>query len=161
MRTKIYAHKKIRVPCHPCVTEQLVRGNQPPPRQTDVQISQDDQGDGHGAARANHTATKSKIAYCRVSSPNQRRDLERQVDAMRSSFPEHRVVTDIGSGINFKRRGLLSVLDAVVRGDVEEVVVAHRDRLCRFAFDLVKWIMHKHGFASERLECRTGFRFLE
>lgn len=86
-----------------------------------------------------------KIVYCRVSSPAQRGDLERQVAAMRSQFPAHHVITDIGSGINFKRRGLLAILDVALRGGVDEVVVAHRDRLCRFAFDLVEWILNRHG----------------
>lgn len=97
------------------------------------------------ASSATATAPKKKILYCRVSSPGQRGDLERQINTMRTSFPDHKLVTDIGSGINFKRKGLLAILDDAMRGNVEEVVVAHRDRLARFAFDLLKWIFDRFG----------------
>jgi predicted site-specific integrase-resolvase len=59
-----------------------------------------------------------------------------------SQFPNHHLIFDIGSGINFKRPGLRSLLERSSCRLVKEVVVAHRDRLCRFAFDLIKFIFH-------------------
>jgi predicted site-specific integrase-resolvase len=59
---------------------------------------------------------------------------------MRSRYPEHEVIEDIGSGLGFKRKGFTSLLDAIMRGDVEELVIAHRDRLCRFGFELLERI---------------------
>lgn len=88
---------------------------------------------------------KQSICYCRVSSQGQKDDLQRQVDHMLSRFPNHRIVTDIGSGINFKRKGLRSILELSAKGMVSEVVVAYRDRLCRFAFELLEWFFHLHG----------------
>ena len=88
---------------------------------------------------------RRRIAYCRVSSNGQKDDLARQVEHMRSLLPEHTVVTDVGSGINFRRKGLRSILELASRGHIEEVVVAHRDRLCRFAFELVEWVLSLHG----------------
>ena len=88
---------------------------------------------------------RSHICYCRVSSTKQRDDLERQVGHMRELFPTYEIITDIGSGLNFKRKGLLSILERAMRGDVEELVVAYRDRLCRFGFDLIEWIICKNG----------------
>jgi predicted site-specific integrase-resolvase len=85
--------------------------------------------------------TRYDVVYCRVSSTKQSDDLERQVEHMRAQFPGHRVITDVGSGINFKRKGLRTLLGEAQRGRVRQVVVAHRDRLCRFAFDLVEWIL--------------------
>lgn len=64
---------------------------------------------------------------------------------MRAQFPTHKVITDVGSGINFKRKGLRTLLDEAQRGRIRQVVVAHRDRLCRFAFELVEWILAKGG----------------
>jgi hypothetical protein len=64
---------------------------------------------------------------------------------MRADFPEHIIVTDVASGINFKRRGLLSILDRAYRGEVEEVVVAYRDRLARFASELIEWQLRTCG----------------
>ena len=87
----------------------------------------------------------SSICYCRVSSTKQRDDLERQSARMHELYPSYEIVTDIGSGLNFKRKGFISILERAMRGDVKELVVAHRDRLCRFGFDLVEWIIEKNG----------------
>ena len=82
----------------------------------------------------------TKICYCRVSSYKQMDDLNRQKDFFRENYPNHELVTDIGSGLNWKRKGLQTILDKAMRGVISEVVVAHRDRLCRFAFELLEWI---------------------
>ena len=50
---------------------------------------------------------KRKICYCRVSSLGQKSDLENQIKYMKELYPTHELITDIGSGINFKRKGLL------------------------------------------------------
>lgn len=92
-----------------------------------------------------NTSEKRRIAYCRVSSKKQADDLERQKDSFRSSHPNHELVEDIGSGINFKRRGLQRILEYSMRGELEEVVVSHRDRLCRFAFELIESILDKNN----------------
>ena len=91
------------------------------------------------------TNNKRKICYCRVSSRNQRNDLERQISFMQTKFPEHTIIQDIGSGINWKRTGLKTILESAMQGKLSEVVVTHRDRLCRFAFELVKWILEEQG----------------
>ena len=95
---------------------------------------------------SNHLShEKEKIAYCRVSSKKQSDDLERQKDFFRTNYPTHRVVEDIGSGINWKRKGLQTILDKAMRGDISEIMVAHRDRLCRFAFELIEFILETRG----------------
>ena len=83
---------------------------------------------------------KQKIIYCRVSSKKQVDDLERQTNLLREQYPDHLLVTDVGSGINWKRKGLQTILESAMSGELEEVVVAHRDRLCRFAFELLQFI---------------------
>ena len=85
------------------------------------------------------------IVYARVSSRKQRGDLERQIATLRSHHPGHRVVSDNGSGLNFKRKGLLHLLDLAFEGRLRNVVVTHRDRLARFGFDLVEHILSRHG----------------
>lgn len=88
------------------------------------------------------------VIYARVSSQHQATsgDLARQVADLRAAFPHHELVTDVASGINFSTRaGFTAMVDAVLRGDVTEVVVAHRDRLCRVAFDLVAHVFHAMG----------------
>ncbi|MFA5039844.1 MAG: IS607 family transposase [Candidatus Omnitrophota bacterium] len=97
------------------------------------------------AAKDATAKPRARILYCRVSSTKQRPDLERQRADLRARYPEHEVVEDIASGINFHRRGLLAILDRAIRGGVDEVVVAHRDRLCRIAFELVEHILGQCG----------------
>jgi putative resolvase len=84
------------------------------------------------------------ICYCRVSSRNQKEDLERQVQKMQEQFPGYQIITDIGSGINWKRKGLRSILDLTNKRLIQKVVVAYRDRLCRFAFELIEWILQQN-----------------
>lgn len=84
---------------------------------------------------------KQKIIYCRVSSRKQEDDLNRQTGLLQQQYPNHVLVTDIGSGINWKRKGLQTILELAMSGKLEEIVVAHRDRLCRFAFELIEFIL--------------------
>lgn len=96
----------------------------------------------------NETNERANILYARVSSKKQSNDLDRQIEFIRSAKPEYinyRVVTDIASGINFKRKGLLDILERSIHGVVGEVVVAHKDRMSRFGFDLIKTIIEKAG----------------
>ena len=85
------------------------------------------------------------VCYCRVSSAKQRGDLNRQVAQMRQLYPDVEVVTDIAGGLNWQRKGLLSILERLHRGDKLDVVVAHRDRLARFGFELIEWLVQQNG----------------
>jgi putative resolvase len=89
-------------------------------------------------------STSTTVCYCRVSSAKQKDDLERQVAFMRSIYPNAEVIRDIGSGINFKRKGLRSILDRLLEGDKLSVVVAHRDRLARFGFELIQYLVESN-----------------
>lgn len=86
----------------------------------------------------NKKEIKLKFIYTRVSSKKQQSDLERQIEFLQKLYPNHRVISDIGSGLNFNRKGLNNLLEAIVAGTVEEIVVAHKDRLCRFGFELIE-----------------------
>lgn len=90
---------------------------------------------------------RERIIYARVSSSKQRADLQRQMDDVQKAFPGHRVISDVGSGVVnfFKRKGLCALLERAVQGMVEEVVVAHRDRLARLGFDLLEFVFAKVG----------------
>ncbi len=79
------------------------------------------------------------ICYCRVSSSKQRDDLARQVAYLHGLFPDAEVIKDVGfSGLNYKRKGLRAILERIVRPDKLTIVVAHRDRLTRFGFELIE-----------------------
>lgn len=81
--------------------------------------------------------------YTRVSSPKQKEDLERQIRILTDVYPHHKIIKDIGSGLNFKRQGLRSLLDKIYKGLVREVVVLHKDRLSRFAAALLEYIFEQ------------------
>jgi putative resolvase len=91
------------------------------------------------------TTKKVKVCYARVSSEHQRGDLERQIADLQRHFPDHEIISDIGSGLNWKRRGFTALLERIYSGGVEEVVVTRKDRLCRFGSELVEWIFAKSG----------------
>ena len=91
---------------------------------------------------------KTNFIYSRVSSRKQMDDLLRQTEYLQQRRPEYASyvsLTDVASGINFKRKGLQTILDACLQGTIGELVVAHRDRLCRFGFELVESIVTKAG----------------
>jgi putative resolvase len=83
--------------------------------------------------------------YCRVSSWKQKEDLQRQIDTLQDQFPNHLVFSDICSGLKYKRPGLTRLLEQVQGGLVNEVVVAHKDRLARFGTELIEWILKRAG----------------
>lgn len=80
------------------------------------------------------------VVYARVSSRSQKSDLEQQVNFLKSRYPDAEIITDIGSGLNFKRKGLQALLDRVLNNTIKLIVIAHKDRLCRFGFDIISWL---------------------
>ena len=85
------------------------------------------------------------IIYCRVSSKKQSKDLRRQEAFLRKKYPDYKLVSDIGSGINNARPGFKWILQQLFKRNIDEVVVAHTDRFTRFGFDLFEWIFQEFG----------------
>ena len=85
------------------------------------------------------------VCYCRVSSHAQRDDLASQVAFMQAKYPKAEVIQDIGSGLNYKRKGLKSILGRCLRGEKLSIVVAHKDRFARFGFELIEWLVGELG----------------
>ena len=68
-----------------------------------------------------------------------------RIQFFQDKFPDYEIVRDIGSGLNFKRKGFLSILDSALRGDIEEIAVTHKDRLCRFGYEMLERIVRTQG----------------
>ena len=101
---------------------------------------------------------KIKVCYCRVSTHEQKNDLIIQVNYLTKKYPDYEIITDIGSGINFKRKGFLKLLDYAIENKLEEVIVAYKDRLCRIGYNLVEHIIKKYSNAKiiiENMEDKT------
>lgn len=102
---------------------------------------------------------KLKICYCRVSSYEQKEDLERQVNILSNKYPNHLIIQDIGSGINFKRKGFLKILDLAIENKIQELVITYKDRLCRIGYNLIEHILETYSNAKiiiENQECKSN-----
>ena len=104
------------------------------------------------------TKPKSRtiVGYCRVSSPKQKDDLERQIENVKTYLlaqgKPFEIISDVGSGINCRRKGLLELLDRINQGEVEKVVILYKDRLSRFGFELIEYIALLHGCEIEIID---------
>ena len=90
-------------------------------------------------------SNRNKVIYCRVCERSQKSDLVSQVKKLSSLYPNHEIIQDIGSGLNYKRKGLQKMVESAMQGKLSEIVVAHRDRLCRFGFELLQHIFETTG----------------
>ena len=85
------------------------------------------------------------ICYTRVSTINQKNDLERQKDLLKAKYNNYIFIEDIGSGLNLNKRGLNKIIHLAIQGKVNELVVAYKDRLTRFGFELIEEIITKYS----------------
>lgn len=84
---------------------------------------------------------KVNVCYCRVSSNKQKGDLKRQVELMKRKYPNHQIIKDIGSGLNFNRQGLKELINMAIDKKLNEVVVTYKDRLARIGYELIEWLI--------------------
>lgn len=88
---------------------------------------------------------KLNICYVRVSTVGQKDDLKRQKEYMIKKYPKYEIIEDIGSGINFNRRGLRRIIKLAISGHINKLVVAYKDRLTRFGFDLIEDLIKEYS----------------
>lgn len=99
---------------------------------------------------------KIVIGYCRVSTPSQKDDLENQVNNMKTymyakgySFD---IITDVGSGINYKKKGLLELVNKINNREISKIVILYKDRLVRFGYELIEYLCHINGVDIEIID---------
>jgi predicted site-specific integrase-resolvase len=98
---------------------------------------------------------KLNICYCRVSSLGQKDDLQRQIEYMKDRYPNYIIISDIASGINFKRKGLNKIIDLAIENKLKKLVIAYKDRLARFGYDLIERILNVHSNCEIIIENKT------
>lgn len=102
------------------------------------------------------TKTKKVIGYCRVSSHKQKDDLERQIENVKmymiAKGYQFDVITDIGSGINYNKKGLNQLIDMITNSEVEKIVILYKDRLLRFGFEIIENLCSKYGTTIEIID---------
>ena len=96
---------------------------------------------------------KKIIGYCRVK---QKDDLERQIENVKTYMYakgyQFEIITDIGSGINYNKKGLNQIIDMVTNSEVEKIVVLYKDRLIRFGYELIENLCNKFGTIIEIID---------
>lgn len=101
----------------------------------------------HARSLANdkRKASRIDIGYARVSFAKQKEDLGRQEQFIRDSRPGISILSDTGSGLNFKRKSFKKLLRCIMQGQVDRVLVAYKDRLCRFAFEIIQLVCDENN----------------
>jgi predicted site-specific integrase-resolvase len=89
------------------------------------------------------------IAYTRVSGAAQKPDLINQIKALEAYCKQHSLrvdewISDIGSGLNYKRKQFNRLMQMVELGQVRRIVIAHRDRLVRFGYEYFEAFCERH-----------------
>ena len=102
------------------------------------------------------THKRISIGYCRVSSKKQIDDLERQVENVKTYMIakgyQYEIIDDIGSGINYNKKGLLRLIDKITNSEVDKLVVLCKDRLLRFGFEIIETLCEKYGTKIEIID---------
>ena len=93
------------------------------------------------------------IAYCRVSSSDQKEDLQRQIENVSqyciANGYQFQVISDLGSGLNYNKKGLRELIELICSNQIERIVVNYKDRLIRFGFELIEQLC---GIYNVRIE---------
>lgn len=96
------------------------------------------------------------IGYARVSSKKQEDDLNRQIDNLTkyisNKYTSFEIISDIGSGINYSKPGLLKLIDKINRKEVDLIIILYKDRLLRFGFELIEYFASINNVKIEILD---------
>lgn len=86
--------------------------------------------------------SKYTVAYCRVSTNDQKDDLKRQIDAVSmyciAKGYQFKVISDLGSGLNYNKKGLKELIELICSNEIERIVINYKDRLIRFGYELIE-----------------------
>lgn len=99
--------------------------------------------------KVDNPSLRHTVVYGRVSTPEKKEDLARQIGVLELYCQSHEwdcyVLNDIGSGLNYKKRGLLKLIDMLQRNEVERLIVTDKDRLLRFGSELIFALCENNG----------------
>ncbi len=102
-----------------------------------------------GASPKKDLFQKKTIAYARVSSHDQKKDLSRQIQVLESFCAAggwtYEIIEDLGSGLNYNKRGLRNLIRAICLSQVDRLVLTHKDRLLRFGAELIFSLCEQFG----------------
>ena len=91
-----------------------------------------------------------------MSSNKQKDDLERQIENVKTYMCakgyQFEIISDIGSGINYNKKGLNQLIDMITNSEIERIVILYKDRLLRFGFELIENLCEKYGVEIEIID---------
>lgn len=88
-----------------------------------------------------------------MSSLGQKDDLERQIKLIHDKYPNKLIIKDIGSGMNFKRNGLKKIIKLAIEGKIKKLIIAYKDRLARFGFNLIENLIKEYSNGEIEILC--------
>ena len=96
------------------------------------------------------------IGYCRVSTPSQKDDLKTQIANVKSYMYakgyKFEIIEDIGSGINYKKKGLQQLIYKINHKEISKIVILYKDRLVRFGFELIEYLCEINNIDIEIID---------
>lgn len=99
------------------------------------------------------------ILYARVSTRSQKDDLERQVENLKayaiSKGYSFEIITDIGSGINYNKKGLKDLIQKINNKEISKIVILYKDRLIEFGFELIEYLCELNNIEIEIIDNTT------
>lgn len=102
-----------------------------------------------GYAKFKKTTEKVTLIYARVSTPSRENDLDMQKQVLQlycaSKGWKYKVIEDIGSGINYNKKGLLELIKLIESNAIERIVLNYKDRLLRFGSEIIFEICKYHN----------------
>ena len=104
------------------------------------------------------TQQKAKlvVGYCRVSTPSQKDELENQVNNVKTYMIakgySFEMITDIGSGIDYKRQGLKKLIDKINNQEISKIVILYKDRLVGFGYELIEYLCFINNIEIEIID---------
>ena len=81
---------------------------------------------------------KLNICYVRVLRNEKKDDLKRQKELMKELYNDYEIIEDIGSGLNLNKKGIRKIIDLAIKGKINKLIIAHKDRLVRFGYELIE-----------------------
>ena len=105
---------------------------------------------------SNTTKDRKIVGYCRVSSNKQKDDLERQIENVKQYMYwkgySFEIISDIGSGINYNKKGLNKLIKEITENKIEKIVILYKDRLLMFGFELIENLCKEKGTTIETID---------
>lgn len=99
------------------------------------------------------------ILYARVSTRSQKDDLEKQVENLKayaiSKGYSFEIITDIGSGINYNKKGLKDLIQKINNKEISKIVILYKDRLIEFGFELIEYLCELNNIEIEIIDNTT------